>query len=60
MNNKDLYTVSEDIQVWKNIKKEIIKDYIPIEQTEHWRKKMFIHGFYGLFIENIRLQKIYI
>ena len=42
-----LREVSEHYLLVKNYKKGINKDYIPIEKTEHNRKKTFIHDFNG-------------
>ena len=39
MNEKDLKTVSEDYLNFKNYKLGGNKDYVPIEKTEHTRKK---------------------
>ena len=47
MNEQDLKTVSEDYLNFKNYKRGANKDYIPIEKTEHTRKKTFIYDFNG-------------
>ena len=47
MNEQDLKTVSEDYLNFKNYKRGSNKDYIPIEKTEHTRKKTFIYDFNG-------------
>ena len=68
MNEQDLKTVSEDYLNFKKYKRGANKDYIPIEKTEHTRKKTFVYDFNGNFTEilgnyllNIyRQQKIYI
>ena len=49
MNEQDLKTVSEDYLNFKNYKRGANKDYIPIEKTEHTRKKTFIYDFNGNF-----------
>ena len=68
MNEQDLKTVSEDYLNFKIYKIGSNKDYIPIEKTEHARKKRFVYAFNGNFTKllgnyllNIyRQQKIYI
>jgi hypothetical protein len=47
MNEQDLKTESEDYLSFKKYK--IGKDYIPIEKTEHTRKKTFVYDFNGNF-----------
>ena len=49
MNEQDLKTVSEDYLKFKNYKRGSNKDYIPIEKTEHTRKKTFVYAFNGNF-----------
>ena len=49
MNEQDLKTVSEDYLKFKNYKRGSNKDYIPIEKTEHTRKKTFVYDFNGNF-----------
>ena len=47
MNEQDLKTVSEDYLNFKNYKIGSNKDYVPIEKTEHTRKKTFVFPFTG-------------
>ena len=49
INENDLKTVSEDYLNFKNYKIGSNKDYLPIEKTEHTRKKTFVHPFNGNF-----------
>ena len=47
INENDLKTVSEDYLNFKNYKIGSNKDYVPIEKTEHARKKTFVYYFNG-------------
>ena len=47
INENDLKTVSEDYLNFKNYKIGSNKDYLPIEKTEHTRKKTFVYAFNG-------------
>ena len=49
MNEQDLKIVSEDYLKFKNYKIGSNKDYVPIEKTEHTRKKTFVYPFNGNF-----------
>ena len=45
--SKLLTEVSDHYLIVKNYKKSANKDYIPIEKTEHTRKKTFVYDFNG-------------
>ena len=45
--SKLLSEVSDHYLIVKNYKKSANKDYIPIEKTEHTRKKTFVYDFNG-------------
>ncbi len=47
MNENDLKTVFEVYLNFKNYKRGNYKDYIPIEKTEHTRKKTFVYDLNG-------------
>jgi hypothetical protein len=47
MNENDLKTVSEDYFNFKHYKRGNNQDYIPIEKTEHTRKKTLVYDFNG-------------
>ena len=49
MNEQDLKIVSEDYLKFKKYKIGSNKDYVPIEKTEHTRKKTFVYPFNGNF-----------
>jgi hypothetical protein len=49
MNEQDLKTVSEDYLNFKKYKIGSNKDYLPIEKTDHTRKKTFVYPFNGNF-----------
>jgi hypothetical protein len=53
INENDFKTVSEDYLNFKNYKIGSNKDHVPIEKTEHTRKKTFVYPFNGSFTKRL-------